>query len=58
LSFEIFGLYGRKIILVLKLGQSSLLAKPPGEMMIVCDEAHVVSVYCSKGRKSIPHDSE
>lgn len=47
-----------KIILVGKLRHMHLLADVPREVMVVCDIAHMVSVYDTEWNQPVSHDSE
>jgi hypothetical protein len=45
-------------ISILELWESALLAQPPGEVVVVRDEYHMVRIYSPKGSKAIANYSE
>ena len=47
-----------QLIVIWKFGKVAFTTKSPGQMVIMRNEAHMISVYCSEGCKAITHDRE
>ena len=54
----LFRLHGREVRVVGEAGERFLASETPGQVVVVGDETHVVSVYSPEGCQAVTHDGE